>query len=416
MFDFSMLMILAWLLSGLHTAAGIVLLLLPRWVLMFKSGTPGTRAWIGGTMGAVIALLFSAVVLYFTVYSVMPEREYLETLRKLGYFIRQFSVYTIRDFLTPARNSQWGALLNLPRLMLPWTLFLPAAAWGLWKSRHRLSADTRALLLGTALYLLLLGIFPHRRWGSLLPLLGPCLMFLCAGVSSRFHQVKFELCFEHITRAFFIISAALACALICTWPLWPKLLQTRPPVLLMVLPAILGIAALTILTFGVAPGNIVEQIIKRPSPLAGTILSGVILSVLVNIVILPEVSVFRTGRSFWLRSNEELEQCEPAVESVIFYRTHKIEPALFYLKNPQRFNIVSDVQTLEKICRNAGGRIAVISDLSPGNTADIALAAAGSRRHFDPGLPQTKESSPVVFIRSDSRAEDSHLAMWLLNL
>ena len=416
-FDFFVMLGTVLLLCGYTTAIGIILLLLPQWIAILKKNRIAWRKCLLITAALISALLFLAVLLYIVVYSDNPELRWAGSLRRMADFCIRLSHRSFRELISlNNRIPVVESWLNLPRMLLPWSLLLPAALIGLWKKRKVLPDNFIRLLWGMLLYILFLAIFPGRRWGSLLPLLGPAVIVMSTGLSARYHDVKLERYSELVVRGIFIIIAALFSALFCTWPLWDELLRVDAPAMLMLLSAVAGLATLALLTFGISSGNPVEKIMKRSSPLAATVLAGVVLSVFVNCVFLPQMNRFRTGRRFWERSAAAIEQCDPAPELVIFYRCGVPERGIYYLNLEQPFTEVSTPEMADKILRNCGGKVVIISSREPEIISEISRIAARNRKRFNKDAPLAAEDLPVAFVSSDIHSPGDSYATWLLEL
>ena len=415
-FDFFVILFATWLLCGYTAVAGIILLLLPQWYDMFKKRQYSVRGSLQAAGAFFCALVLIITVLYIVVYSDKPSLRWDGSLLRMWKFCCRMSVNSFRELIAPYGHSLPETLLNLPRLLLPWSLLIPAVAVGLWKKRSALPGDLKKLLLGMLLYFIFIGIFPCRRWGALLPLLGPAVIVMSAGLSARYHDPEFERKNEIVIRGVFIIIAALFAALFCTWPLWESLLRVEAPRMLMLLSRLVGGATLLLLTFCITPGTPLEKIMKRPSPLAGTILAGVILSVLVNCVLFPQMNRFRTGRKFWQSCGMAIEQCDPAPELVIFYRCGLSPRGLYYLNLKQPFTAVKTLQEADEVLRSCGGKAVIISRNTPEIIAELRELATRNRKRFSPETSLAAEEVSVAFVKSDSRSLEKNYTAWLFEL
>ena len=404
------------LLCGFTSAIGIILLLLPQWVDMSRKGQYSKVGYCKAIFGAFAAFTLIALLLYIVIYSDNPLLQWDGSFFRMVNFCRRLSVDAWHDLITPDGSGFPESLLHLPRLLLPWSLLIPAAAFGLWKKRALLSSDFRKLLLGMLLFFLFAGIFPSRRWGALLPLLGPAVIAMAAGLSVRLRDAEAERYSELIVRGIFIVIAALFTALFCTWPLWDKLLRVEAPLMLMLISFVAGIATLALLTFGISSGNPVEKILKLPSPLAGTILAGVVLSVLVNCVIFPQMNRFRTARRFWQESSIAINQCDPEPAIVIFYRCSIPTRGLYYLGLKQPFTVALTPQEIDRVLRECGGKAVVVSWRNPEIIQELSEVAAKNRKRFSATTPLAAEALQVAFINSDARSSKDCYATWLLEL
>ena len=415
-FDFFILLLITLVFCGITAVLGIIVFLIPQWLSSAKKKQFKFSDIKWNIAGIVSAVVVTAVMLYIGIYSGTPEKSWIENLERMLLFCRRIMFSAWLDFITPDGKGGLKQLLYLPRLLLPWSLFIPVSIYGLWKKRGELPEDLRNLIYGIGLFVLFIGLFPARRWGSLLPLLGPAMIVISAGLSARFRDVRWAQISELIVRGIFMIIAALATALPCTWPLWGTLLNLPVPVVLMITSTVTGLAALMVLTFCTVPRNFAEIIMKRPAPLAGTVFAGVILSVFVNCVVLPQMSLFRTERSFWLSAANELEQCNPAPETVMLYRCNLSGKALYYLMPEQRIVEINSPAEAEALLRNTGGKVAVITRHRPEFFAELEQIARNNHKNFFADRPLCREKLAVAFDAGDAGAVEKCRGLWLFEL
>ena len=415
-FEFFFLLLITLVLCGITAVLGIIVFTIPPWISSLKKERFKFSDLKWNIAGIASAVVFVAVILYIGIYSGTPEISWNGNFERMLLFCRRIMSSSWLDFITPDGKGGLKQFSHLFRLLLPWSLFLPATIYGLWKKRHELPEDLKNLVYGIGLFILFIGIFPARRWGSMLPMLGPAMIVVSSGLSARYREVKLVQISELIVRGMFMIIAALAAALLCTWPLWGKLLDLPVPVLLMMISTVTGAAALLVLTFCTVPRNFAETIMKRPAPLAGTVLAGVILSVLINCVVLPQMSLFRTERNFWYNAANELEQCNPAPEMLMFYRCSLSGKALYYLMPKQRIVEVNTPAEAEKLLRNTGGKVAVITRHRPEFFAELKEIAGANSKNFFADRPLCREKLPVAFAANDAGAADKCRGLWLFEL
>lgn len=415
-FEFFFLLLITLVLCGITAVLGIIVFTIPPWISSLKKERFKFSDLKWNIAGIASAVVVVAVILYIGIYSGTPEISWNGNFERMLLFCRRIMSSSWLDFITPDGKGGLKQFSHLFRLLLPWSLFLPATIYGLWKKRHELPEDLKNLIYGIGLFILFIGIFPARRWGSMLPMLGPAMIVVSSGLSARYREVKWVQISELIVRGMFMIIAALAAALLCTWPLWGKLLDLPVPVLLMMISTVTGAAALIVLTFCTVPRNFAETIMKRPAPLAGTVLAGVILSVLINCVVLPQMSLFRTERNFWYNAANELEQCNPAPEMLMFYRCSLSGKALYYLMPKQRIVEVNTPAEAEKLLRNTGGKVAVITRHRPEFFAELKEIAGANSKNFFADRPLCREKLPVAFAANDAGAADKCRGLWLFEL
>src|SRR5690606_5750522 len=81
----------------------------------------------------------------------------------------------------------WMYFANLPRMLLPWIVVLPAAAWGAWRARRgyggRAGMGVAAWIIGVLLFFTLLS---GKRMGYLAPILPALGLFIAWGMSRTF--------------------------------------------------------------------------------------------------------------------------------------------------------------------------------------------------------------------------------------
>ncbi|MBR7107694.1 MAG: hypothetical protein IKC89_04690 [Lentisphaeria bacterium] len=410
--DFFFLFFAVLVMCGLTSAVGMVIFLLPQWRAMLVQNKLSLRR-IGILFASgICALLSIAALMFAAVYMRRFHDGFWGNICELWRLLPVLGKAAVREFFSSAGINIAEGILHLPRLMLPWTLLLPAAVWNLWSKRGELQDEHKRLLYGIVWFILCVGIFPVRRWGTVLPVLGPALILLALSCSTRFNKNVWEERSEAAVRSVFMIAAALVLALPCTWPLWTRLLGVKPPLLLLAVAAVTGVFALAVLMYTARPGNLVDKIIKRQSPLAGTVFAGVLLSVFVNCVLFPEMNMFRTERDFWKRSRVVLAQCYPQPELVLFYKMRVREPAIFYLESGIPFKSIVSPGELDLFLRNTGGKLAVVSQNSPETVRELRMLAQKNRRRFHEGEALVTEAHPVAFVRSDKRSNG--YALWIL--
>ena len=173
---------------------------------------------------------------------------------------------------------------------------------------------------------------------------------------------------------------------------------------------------MAVLMFGTVPGNIAEKITKRQAPLAGTVIAGVILSVLVHCVLFPQMGLFRTERKFWQGAAEMLEQCDPAPETVIFYRCGLPANGIYYLAPKQQITAVSTPEAADELLRRSGGKVAVITRHHPEYFDELNRIARKNRKNFFADRPLCREDLPVAFTRGEAKEREKILGLWLLEL
>ena len=128
------------------------------------------------------------------------------------------------------------------------------------------------------------------------------------------------------------------------------------------------------------------------------------------------MSLFRTERNFWYNAANELEQCNPAPEMLMFYRCSLSGKALYYLMPKQRIVEVNTPAEAEKLLRNTGGKVAVITRHRPEFFAELKEIAGANSKNFFADRPLCREKLPVAFAANDAGAADKCRGLWLFEL
>lgn len=414
-FEFFTILSVTFVACGITAVLGIILLLLPLWINMARKHQFDIRRFKHYFAGLLCAMAVLAGILFSAGCLGAPENFRLDNFNRVWMLCQKLISSAGRELSGISLYGVPEALWSWFKQLLPWSLFIPAAVWGLWQKRNTLPENFKALICGTVLFVPVIGLISGGG-GHILPQLAPSVIILSAGLSARFRDVKWERISELFVRSVFIMVAALAAALLCTWPLWGKLLRLQPPVVLMVISLLTGGAALVVLMFCTVPGNAVEKMTKRPSPLAGTVIAGVILSVLVHCVIFPQMGLLRTERKFWQGAADMLEQCDPAPETVMFYRCGLPANGIYYLAPKQQIAVVSTPEAADELLRNSGGKVAVITRHHPEYFDELNRIARKNRKNFFAARPLCREDLPVAFTRGEAKEREKILGLWLLEL
>ena len=413
-FDGFFLVSLTLLMCGAVSVLGIILLLLPQAIYTAKQKLNTLRNWGKLLSAFLLAQLLLVTLLFIVVFSGNHHLGWMECICKFAVLMQTLLLSIRSEFQHLFVSFSLHRFFSLPQLLLPWVLLVPAAVCGLYEKRRDLTPEQKRFLWGISLFIVVMNSLFAGNPGNMLSVLGPVVIAMAMGLNHRSLFTPIAAHSEWLLRSTLIIIASLAAALPCTWPLWPKLLKVNPPVLLMIVAALTGIVTLVVLTKCPTPGHPVERIIKRPSPLAGTVSAGIILSVFVNCVFFPEMNVFRTGRAFWLKCNSELQQCEPEPTMVIFYKFPLQDTALYYLNLKQPCKSVSSPEELSGIFKKRRGKIAVISSMKPGIKEELLQTAAQNNSRFQNNQAIITEASPVAFIHTDARLSENNASLWLL--
>ena len=128
------------------------------------------------------------------------------------------------------------------------------------------------------------------------------------------------------------------------------------------------------------------------------------------------MSLFRTERNFWQSAADELEQCNPAPETVMLYRCNLSGKALYYLMPKQRIVEINSPEAAGELLRNTGGKVAVITRCKVEYFAELEKIARRNSKNFFADRPLTMENMAAAFTAADANAQDKRLGLWLFEL
>lgn len=304
-----------------------ILAALPLILLYDKS--EGNKLPVCSVVPAV-CIAAAAVILLTGGLIYSPDRSWQGNLDAVGNTMTRVFLDTFSQTVYPGSSISWyAALVNLPRLLLPWLPVTLAALITMLKCFRKLSAAEKKLLFCAAAMFILLGIFPGKRWQYQLPMLPFFIILTAAGITGEYNKNNWFRISDRIMNWGFTLLGSLTAAVAITYPLWEILIQGTPPLILMTAVPLLGFIAVGFLVFDTGPNCAEEKLSGMYGPWSGYILAGVILSIALWCVAIPSLTKFRTGRPFWKKCGKVIRKT-PALP-VIFCVSEPSSLAKFYM-------------------------------------------------------------------------------------
>ena len=249
-------------------------------------------------------------------------------------------------------------LYELPRILLPWSAVFVVGFILFIIKRKELTPEFNALLTGMVLVFILFSFSGSRSWYYLLPLVPFCSIVTAAVLNGYAGESKVV---DWILELMFFVllgAASLALALPIALPLQGVIFKYHIPFTVVVSCFIAGLAVVTLLIFDRSCDNGVARFFAMPPRIAG-LTAGMAAAVTVMFcAVIPSLTVFRSEKPFALELKKELEGINP--DNIFFYDKSLNARVLFYLEAARNVQCGTDIA--EFICRNAGKRVAVISE------------------------------------------------------
>ena len=326
-----------WGMNYLLLLPGIIFITMPhwRWKLNFRWQIPAAA---GLALLTVTIILFTAV--NFT------ELTFWQCLTRLWHLVSGTFMESVQISIWPTGSKAWHGenFWNLYRLLFPWGLPAIFALYSAFSKIGKLPESHRCLLYGTMLILLLTAVFPARQWQYQLPAVPFLLIITGAVITGGLGEIRY---LPYLTRVMiWIISifCSFAVALLATWPLWKIVLLTPPPLSLMLLVPVLGLAGLAFIVFDTGYKSAVERISGMRGPWSGYILGGLCITAATLAVGHPSLTIYRSGKPFWVKCGEATRHL-PSRE-VIFAGEPLPATARYYMALPERCTVTPDIAGL----------------------------------------------------------------------
>lgn len=302
----------------------------------------------------------------------------------------------VNAFAAPGHSDPfYSYLYNLPRILLPWSLFFAAAAAAAVTGWKQLTENQKELALGTLLVFLMFSCSALRRWYHILPLVPFCCIFTASMIYSEGREKYWDTVIT-FCRVPVIIAGAAGLSAPVMLPVFKMMFKHLPPALSVAAVPLGGLLVLIVCMLDDKPGNRIERITGIPCRLASLAVGFAVISAVIFGAVQPSLTVYRTEKPFVSRMKTVLagvpESC------VCFYNTDPGAAFMFYM------NWQKPVVTVKKqeqgsenglrgfILRNSGKKAAIIcrdreSDLEPlgRELASCGIDINKTVSHTEPG-------------------------------
>jgi hypothetical protein len=299
----------------------------------------------------------------------------------------QFAVSFLESWKIAVWNGQSFAnsvhgLVNLPRMLFPWSLPALIVTAGMIRKWKELTPVHKKLLLGTILLFVCTGLFPGRRWQYQLCQLPLFLVITAGGICRIAGEELWVSWNDRIMKWGLALLCSFAVSVVVFWPLWDMVFYEDMPWSIIAGIPLLGLAGLGFLIFDTGSTSRVEMISGMRGSWSGYILAGVCFSTAVFAVGIPELGSYRTGKIFWQKCGAELKK-NPA--ELLFYGKHPDAEAAYYMRLSGNCTTAADREMLNrqllKIYENSQSCFVIVQEKDLPAFQEV-IAAAGWR--FDP--------------------------------
>ena len=317
-----------WGMYYILTVPGIMLITYLSWKDKFFT----LKTVFPAMAGAVTAIAVSLLLLWH------PQVSWSDYFERFWQLFQSSFIESVRQTLYPSGSyfNDGRFLLNLPRLLFPWTLLAGCVLYGMCRNFRDLAAEQRYLLAGSLLMLILTCVFPARRWQYQLAQL-PFFLIICSeGVAGKNGD---SLILDYAILAMkwgAAVAGSFAVAVFAVWPLWDMIFQSSMPGWIMFGIPALGLLALGALVFDTGATSMVERVSGMQGRWSGCILAWVGLSAALFVIGIPVLGEYRTGKPFWQKCGEIVRRVNP--ETVIFYRRYPGNLERCYMDIDRKFD------------------------------------------------------------------------------
>lgn len=384
-----------WGLNYILTLPGVLVITYPVWKEKFQL----LRFSAALFAGAVISLALSLLLIW------QLELPVKANIFRFFHLLKWtlFESYLVTVGIPFASFGGGKALLNLPRLLLPWTLPAFCTLYAMIRYREDLSREQRYLLWGTGLLFLLTGVFPARRWQYQLCQL-PFFIVICAGGITGALPEEEKL--SHYARLVMKWTAALAgsvaASVFVIWPLWDVIFQTSMPLWIMIGVPAAGLTALGFLIFDTGATSAVEKNSGMNTRQSGWILAWVMLSaaLMIGTSVLGQ---YRTEKNFWIKCGEIIRGDQQT--RALFFRGVPDGRALCYMKVAAIPEMVENRQELQEKLRieNAGELLLILRRRNQNELNEILENTGWLTEKNEPVL---QEEGKIQFTGKNLRDDD----------
>ena len=285
-------------------------------------------------------------------------------------------------------EAAYSYFYHLPRILIPWSaVFFTGFIFFLTKYKN-LPSDFLSLLKGIILVFLLFSFSGSRRWYYLLPLVPFCSVVTAAVLNGFAGESKVIDWMLELSYFVLLAFASLAFALPIALPLQGVFFRYNIPMIVIISCCLAGAVIVFLLIFDREDDNGIARFFAMPPRIASLTAGTALAMTAIFCAVLPSFTVFRSEKPFVLELKNELEGISP---DKIFFCNGAVNPRiLFYLGSARPVNGGNDLAGF--ICRNSGGRVAVISEDSPAALSflDTELKRL-SVKVFDMNIPHIQE-------------------------
>ena len=379
------------------------LLAMPGIMLAFYPGWKKDFLRISSIGAMVLALVLTAAVLFGLLWH--PEIRIADYPCRIG---RQF-INSFQESLHLVSWTEYGifgryrGLLNLLRLLFPWSLPALYALWVMCRNFRELPGKHKMLTAGILLLMIMSGIFSARRWQYQLCQV-PFFLIICAGtITGNLITGKYQEMVDSVMRWSASLVGSFAATVFVIWPLWDMIFQGPMPGWIVCGIPVLGLLALGFLIFDTGAVSAVEKVSGMQGRWSGYILSWVCLNTAIFAVGSSALGIYRTGKPFWETCGGLAQSFQPS--EVIFAGDVPNRQSLCYMKMNGTPVYAGDVNELEAVLeKNLSGKALIILRNRDFETAQNIWCAAGWECPLQ--KPSATEEGQIRIIGGENLADD----------
>ncbi|QSH40297.1 glycosyltransferase family 39 protein [Lentisphaerota bacterium ZTH] len=248
---------------------------------------------------------------------------------------------------------------QVPRIMIPWVLFLAAAVGWLATRWKRISSSDKWLTYASILIFILFSASGSRRWYYILPIMPFLVLIISRFLNSVDNHLRWESMTIEIMRWVVITAASLETISIILLPLWSCLLRIRPPWFTLASAPVLGVLTLTLMFLDERHDKRwLQSITGMPGKFAAILLGGTIITCGFFVVQWPSLDMFRTEKPFALQMKTEL--IDIPARNIVFFK--KLPPKMiFYMELSSPAPVIDNASELKEFLSKAKNKVAVVS-------------------------------------------------------
>ncbi len=361
-----------------------------------------------------LAAFLTAAAIYFVPFLLasalpMPETYRLPDhhLSGLGLVWRENVVRAFRPF--DHRAPVFCYLYELPRVLLPWSLFFAVMLAAFVKDWRKLRPETRGLAAGALLMFMCFTISGSRRWYYILPLAPFCLVLTARSLLEEGRD-RWNRCAAAVMRVTVILISSVAVISIMMFFFWDRLFQFRPPLPFLVALPLLGILVLALFYQDEQRRGFCSRWSGLPDRLAVVVIGGGVLVGGFFSCILPPWSEFRFTKEF----AHELRNCSGRVpvRDWLVWGGEVNATLLFYLERKEPMAFTDREEGLRSFLRERRGRRILLIARSPEKRLRPMIDAFGKCGIAVPlERPDLRESAWKL----ESRGRKKYL-VWILDI